>query len=741
MSREFSQSVLLALLVTALAGGCANVRPLAVDTRLVTAAPAASQSGVDGERANETSESSDDVETGSRPPLTRLDVPGPEIVPPTSADLSSTFSDKTSVAVAADSMPVRNFINYIFGDVLKVSYVIVDGTPGLEQTVTLNTPKPVTSRQLFRMAGEVLASRGIGVVRKENVYFLGPVDGVTGGGTMPIGYGSRPQDVPNAPGNIFHVLPVKYGVTATLERTIRELAGVKLSADLQQSVFFLTGSRDAILKAIDVVRLLDQPSVRTSTVGLINLSFVPAKEFCDQLVLLLTNEGIPAGINNTDTKNVVLVPLEQLGAVAVFASSAELLNRVEFWAKTVDRPNQGPSRSYFIYQPKFARASDLGESLGPLLGLPSNGAGGNQSRDTRSAIVGQSPSASGVATPGNALRRDAPGSSSSAGSTGTAVAFQGEGLTLAIDTRSNSLIFYTTGTRYESLLPMIRRLDVPPKQILLEATIAEVSLTGDFAYGVEFAFSKQLRNSSSIDEFVDGGIRPLFFTPSANEQVSGGTAGGIGLPSGGLALNYLANATDEIRLRLSSSDGQVNVLSKPLLVVRDGVPATITVGNDVPTVGASASDPIESSRQITTVLYRRTGLDLSITPTINAQGLVVMQISQNISSTVPGSSGVAGAPIFFDRSVQTEVVARSGQSILLAGLISESSSNASSQVPGLGRLPGIGWLFSSNEKKRDKTELVLLITPRIIDGPDEWDTVRSGLEKALDHVRLDSQPR
>ena len=87
------------------------------------------------------------------------------------------------------------------------------------------------------------------------------------------------------------------------------------------------------------------------------------------------------------------------------------------------------------------------------------------------------------------------------------------------------------------------------------------------------------------------------------------------------------------------------------------------------------------------------------------------------------------------------MVARSGQSILLAGLISESSSNTSSEVPGLGRLPGIGWLFSSKEKKRDKTELVLLITPRIIDGPDEWDVVRSGLEKALDHVRLDAPPR
>jgi general secretion pathway protein D len=502
-------------------------------------------------------------------------------------------------------------------------------------------------------------------------------------------------------GRILQVIPLRFGFNIAIERTITQLTDVSVQVDPQQGALFITGSRGAILRALDIVKLLDQPSVRSSRVGIINLTYIAGKEFIEQVTTLLETEGIPAGVGRTDGKVVTFVPLDQLGAVAVFAVSAEVLDRVEFWTKQVDRPSQGPSQRYFIYQPKFARALDLGESLSPLIGADGGVPSGNMSRDTRSAVA--APADPADISNANVLRRDA-GARSGAGA--GPVSVSGEGVMMTVDPRSNSLVFYTTGLRYEALLPLIRRLDVPPKQILLEATIAEVSLSGEFANGVEFAFRDQ--------------------------RLSGGTLGRLGLPSSGLALNFIENATDELRLRLLARDSRVNVLSKPMLVVRDGVAATISVGNDVPTVGATASDPIQGNRTITTVLYRKTGLSLNITPNINSEGLVVMEIVQSISNTVPGSSGVSGAPIFFDRSVQTEVVARSGQSVLLAGLISESGSFSSDGVPWVRKVPGVGKLFSSDSRRREKTELVLIITPRIIDSPEEWDSVRKGLESALE---------
>jgi general secretion pathway protein D len=625
---------------------------------------------------------------------------------PQRADTSGKFPNTNALTAAAEGMPTRNFINYVFGELLKVNYILVDGTPGLDDPVTFNAQKPVSSRQLFKLVGELLATRSISIVEKEGTYFIGPANAKTQQG-LPIGYGRNPVDVPDLPGNVFQIVPLRYGPNNTLFNAAQQFTNLTIFVDNSWDAYLVTGPRSEVLKLLDLVRLFDRPSVKGSRIGLINLTYIGPAEFVSQVAVLLANEGIVIGGNSPLT----MVPLDRLGGVVAFSSSDVMLERLEFWAKQLDRPGQGPTERYFVYQPKFARAADLGESLAGLLG-GGGSALGNRSRDTRSAL-GAAPSSTAVANADTVLRRDAP-IAGGAGGAATGGTIAGDGVTLSIDTRSNSLIFYTTGPRYEALLPMIRRLDIPPKQIVLEAMIAEVSLTGEFQNGVEFAFREG--------------------------KVSGGTAGGLGLPSGGLALTYDVGIGEQIRMRLQASDTRVNVLSNPILVVKDGVSATIQVGNDVPTVGATASDPIQSNRTVTTVLYRNTGLNLSITPNINAQGSVLLTISQSTTNTVPGSSGVAGAPIFFQRSVNTEVVAGSGQTVFLAGLRSESNSTTSTKVPGLGSLPLVGSLFSSDTRRREKTELVILITPRIIDDMSEWRDVMNGLSKSMQLLSLPAEP-
>ena len=639
-------------------------------------------------------------------------------------DWSARFPDNDALVVSLDAVPLKDFINYSFGELLKTSYVIAQELPGLDEPITLNLEKPVSSRAYFRMIEEMLDSRKIGITFKEGVFYLHPASGKALG-TIPIGFGSRPQDVPASPGAVMQIVPLRYGINASIERTILDLVSVQVKTDLQQNALFITGDREAVLRALDVVTLLDQPANRSREVAIVNLNYMGSREAAEQLVTLLGNEGVVAGIGRGDGMNVALVPLERLGAMVIFAGSPELLQRVDHWIRQLDKPNQGPEERYFIYHPRHARAADLGESLAPLLGGVVQPQAGNLARDTRSALGAATaadtrtrsattrgdgetgaPSTGQFVTQDNVLRRNTTRDASAT----TPLAIKGENVTVSVDPRSNSLIFYTTGERYQALLPMVRRLDVPPKQVLLEATIAEVTLTGEFAYGVEFAFT--------------------------NGNFSGGTLGNLGLPDGGLALNYISSITDQFRLKLSATNSLVNVLSNPTLIVRDGVQASISVGNDVPTIGATASDPIQSDTQITQILYRKTGLDLRIRPTINAQGLVVMEIEQSISNTVPGSSSVEGAPTFFERAVTTEVVARSGQSILLAGLISERQNDSTSKVPGFADIPGVGWLFRSDSKGKERTELVVLITPRIIDDPSEWGRIRAGMAEAFDHLRL-----
>jgi general secretion pathway protein D len=178
----------------------------------------------------------------------------------------------------------------------------------------------------------------------------------------------------------------------------------------------------------------------------------------------------------------------------------------------------------------------------------------------------------------------------------------------------------------------------------------------------------------------------------------------------------------------------VNILSSPSLVVRDGVQANMSVGTDVPTIGSTTINP-GTETQSTTVEYRKTGVELSVTPTINAQGLVVLQIDQRISNTLEGST-VAGSPSIFERAVTTEVLAQSGQTVMLAGLMSENTTRTKTKVPFLGDFPLIGALFRGEKDSTSKTELIIMITPRVIDQPEQWQSIRQKLDSGMKHLKL-----
>jgi general secretion pathway protein D len=431
-----------------------------------------------------------------------------------------------------------------------------------------------------------------------------------------------------------------------------------------------------------------------------------ADDYIDQVIELLSVEGVPAERGSvTGTGSVALVNLESVGAVAVFAASRQLLDRVDYWTRQIDRPTRGAERRYYIYTPRYARADELGQSLVPLLG-GAEARSESAARDTRSSL-GSSEAQSAVNSALQSRRSDSGGGSSAAAR--APVSAHSEDLTMSVDLRSNAIIFNTTGTRYQSLLPMIRRLDTPPRQILVEVTIAEVLLTDEFAMGVEFALE--------------------------SGDVSLGTTGGLGLPDGGGFISVLGS-DGAIRAQLSASNRLINVLSNPSLVVRDGVSATISVGNDIPTVGATFFDPLQSDTQITTVQYRKTGVNLSVRPTLNAQGLVVMEISQDTSNVVEGGSEVEGTPAIFERSLTTEVVARSGETILLGGLISDNINETVAKVPGLGDIPWLGQLFRSETQSSERLELVIMITPRVLDESTQWDEVLNTMDSALRHLSI-----
>jgi general secretion pathway protein D len=595
----------------------------------------------------------------------------------TAVEISKQFGENDVVTLAANNMPMNEFLHYAFGEVLQQNYVLAPDLKGVQTPVTLNISQAISKQEVYNLVSDLLARQQVTIDFNEGLFFLQASS--LSKAKASIGIGRTLESVPSANGQILQVIPLKYGIRISMERTVRQLIDANITADFEQNALFVLGDKANVSRAIELVQMLDAPANRGQNIGLIALTYVPIEDMATQVKSLLENEGISTGIVNGRNMNVSLVPLNHIGAMAVFATSDELLNRVRYWVSVLDQPPQGDTEQYFVYNPRFARATDLGESIGNLLSL-----GRRPSSATRAtASTGEN---------ANELRSEEVQPNS---------VVNGADVSFVVDERSNSLIFSTTGSHYQTLLPLLRRLDVLPKQVLLEVMIAEVQLRDQFSYGVEFA----LRNSSKL---------------------SVSTLGAFGQDSpAGLNLGFLDGGT-EIRASFFEDDNYINVLSNPTLLVRDGVPATIEVGSNVPVVGGTATP--QGGAVIQDIEYRQTGISVTVTPTVNAQGIVIMNIQQNSSNVEPGAV-VSNQPSIFERTLDTEVVVESGKTVLLAGLISQNTNNSESRVPVLGDLPIIGGLFRGAENGTTKTELVMMVTPRVITQDDNWD-------KGLENIRL-----
>lgn len=599
------------------------------------------------------------------------------------------FSAKPSIRVSAEDMPLLDFLHYVFGDLLKVNYVF-DQTinASADNLITLSVVEPISPRALYDLTNDLLTDRGLQIKHGSDTFYLFRPDPASKERNTVIGVGGEPHHVPNTSQPILQVVTLKYGPKISVDRNLKAFGKAKMFTDHDQGVVFIQGPRADVLQGLELIKMLDTPSTRSQHIGLIKLTYITPGEFSKEVATLLENEGVMSAVGTPKQRGLVMVPLQQLGGVAVFAVSEALIDRVNYWSVLLDVPGEGTNEQYFLYHPKYARAIDLGQSVGALLG-----GGGGVSAGQNSTNTSVEP------TTGNApaLAR--------------ATGLSTDKIKMVVDERANALVFYTSGGEYQALMPLLAKLDTLPKQVSLDITIAEVTLQDEFKFGVEWALSR-----SEVTLTTQGA-----FGASA--------VGGLGLIVDGLEGPLTAN--------FLNTNSLVKVLSNPTIMVRDGVEAIINVGSDISVVGATTQDPINGERQTTSSEYRKTGVDVTVTPTVNAQGIVVMEVSMTISNSLPNSAGASGNPDIFERLITTEVVAQSGQTIMLGGLISENYSSGGSGAPGLASIPLLGNLFKSKSDSTDRTELIMLITPQVQDSVDRWDSVKDDFQRGLKFLQME----
>ena len=661
------------------------------------------------------------------------------------AQLSST--PNPGVTLKFDNADIYDVIQVILGDVLKLDYVI---DPTVQGRMTLKSTGAISMADIYSALETALSTSNISIVRQGKIYKVvrdanAARDAVSMTGTGPASA-------------VMQIIPLKFVQANQLVNTLRNFVGPQaaITNDPTNRYLVVVDRAANVEKIAEMVKTLDVDYLNQVQIRLIPIQYGEAADLAKELEGLFKTSGI-FNLTGTDTNKVYVLPVVRMNALLVATANDKLMQTAEQWAKMLDaEPRNGLGAYVHVYPVVNSNAAHLANILTQIFGgaaSPTDNSGASSLPSAGGTAFGGS--TGGTQGTGNTLGSSSAGASSRAAAAGTrtiergnvpqAGAATGAGTGLAgsvqviADEVTNTLVIRASAQDYQQVRKIIERLDTLPRQVLVQVMIAEVALTDNLQYGVEWWLKSNLKHDGKSWPGVLG-LEGLT-SPGITQAATGATPTVTGSKSG---LNYavFGSAGQVIgMLNLLSNDTNVNILSAPHVVASDGKVAKVEVGNEVPVVTQTVSTPtgslIGSSLSTSnSVTYRPTGILLEVKPSITASGKVTLSISQEVSSR--GDNVTAGEttyPSFAKRKVTTDVTLDDGKTVMLAGLIEETGNNQVLGVPGLKDIPVVGALFGSTSKTARKTELLITVTPYIINGREEGERLAGTFQESLQTLR------
>ncbi|WP_354115000.1 type II secretion system secretin GspD [Bradyrhizobium sp. LA7.1] len=635
-----------------------------------------------------------------------------------------------------ENAPVATVAKVILGDVLNVGYTI---DPRVQGTVTLASVRPVPKADALYVLENALRMSGVALVRDRTGYRLLPAPEAGPGGVD--------RSTNAAAGQGITVVPLRY-VSAQNIFKLLDAFGVKASAmrpDSARNTLIVSGSGADRATAVDTILSFDADWMRGQSVGIF-----PVRNSSPEPVITEIEKIMDSGEGGMSQNVIKLQPIARLNSILVVSQKPEYLKRAQTWIARLDRSDtEGVNlKSYplrygnsklvvtMLNDMLFSQSATSGSTLDSASSQLAPGAGMSTSTSNNpvASLSALPTAAAGAITPvsgpaGSSLgARSAPAASATPAQDTGLGALSGGGakpglgilqnVRITADVTNNAVLVYANQEAQRIVEQTIRQIDRPQRQIAIEATIAEVTLNDQLNYGVQFFLaSKQgsisnttsgISNSSTIGSNIEG-------TSNAVNAAAGALLGRA-LPG----FNFLIGAENSPRVVLDALHGitNVKVLSNPSLVVLDNQAATLQVGDQVPFSTGTATVLTANNTVVNTIDYKNTGIILRVLPRANANGNVVLDIEQEISNIAAGSANSL-TPTISQRRVKSSIAVTSGQTVLLAGLISETENRQRQGIPILDSIPGVGDAFSHQTNARARTELILFIRPTVIkDGVD-----------------------
>ena len=603
-------------------------------------------------------------------------------------------SQAPSSTQAGTSVSFTNFRDARLFDVLEIlarrleiNYVV---DPAVRDgTVTVNTYGQVYESDLFPLFETILKMNGAAAVNVGNVYRIVPLDQIP---RMPISPLTEGAELPEDERLVLNAIRLRHASATEVADILEPFLGPGARYSVLESantLLMLDNSRN-MRRAMELVEMFDAPELAAHKMRIFDIENSLATTLAAEIREVFGTLS-PSGRRH----EVHFLPLSRIGALLAVSASEEAIADAETWVRRLDRASTVGGRRNFIYRAQYGEAQNLAATISQLYSPASTAATGSPLGNAGEP-VGGNPYGDPAQDPRATL----------------------SSIRIVPDPVNNLVIVQATQQEWDAIRGTLLDLDTPPRQVLIDAKIYEVSLSGALSSGV----SAYLRNRSQprSDAKLTGGF-----------DISGVT---------NLSIGMLVGSTRELALFLqgSATEGRTRVISAPTLIATDNIPAEIVVGQTVPTLSSQAvaggAFSQGSSLFTNTISNVQTGVRLAVTARVNASGIVTLQILQEVS-TPTGITGPIQSPTIDRRNVSTQVTVNDGDTVAIGGIIQETRTYDSARVPVLGRIPVLGRAFGGTRESTSKTELIVLLEPHVIYDQNQISSATQELRGRMKSLR------
>ncbi len=633
-------------------------------------------------------------------------IPSESVSPSKIKAFLSKPSEENYIILNFDNAALKDVINTV-ASITNENFII---TPGVDARITIHSSKKIPVSEVMNVFESVLEVNGMAIVRSGN--FLKIVSGTTAKQKpTPIHRGIQPDDVANIDRPITQIVPIQYVPASEISTVLTPLLSQfgSITSNPRNNLLIINDLSSSVKRLLQIMREIDVNVFESTRLFFFKPKYSDVLTLSNELTEVLTALNL-AG------EGIALVPIERINSLIVFSSSPTLLKTVEGWIRKLDE-EVVTGQNIFVHPVQNVKAQDIADILKTLY----------ESEDSSRSRV--TPQRAQAGAKDSKRKRPTTIRRTKSKQSGT-----GGRIEIIAFEPTNSLVIYAPPGIYRQMVETILKIDIYPREVLIEAIIAEVTLSDSDKFGIQWSVLHDLsienKRFDGLAQGTSGSANFPSLASTAPSLLSG--------PSGGLS--YILYRPDKLAAMFNAltSRSKVKILQSPSILVRDQQEASIEVGSDVPTA-TSTTSTTTTDTLTQSIEYRTVGIKLKIKPTISEEKTVVLDIEQEVSSK--GESvqvGRAGNlfPSFTTTKTKTSIVVPNQQGIIIGGIMEEKKDKSYQGVPLLSSIPILGNLFRYSVDSVTKKELIIFITPHVVVNETEADKLTKNYLRKLKELKM-----